>query len=88
VFDEVRELDHGGVLLRATPTIDDLDQAALERIYPVLAPALIPRLPTVHPHEQFNRNWEPMPVLYGRDAADFGARTHPDLDSKARRARQ
>jgi hypothetical protein len=78
-FFDVRELGHGGMLMRATPTIEDLNEAALHRIYPVLAPMLLPGRPTVHPHEKFNK-WGPMPVIYGLDAADHGSTVPAQLD--------
>jgi len=78
-FFDVRALNHGGLLLRSTPTVEELDETALRRIHPVLAPVLLPGRPTVHPHERGN-TWAPMPVLYGLDAADHGSSVPAQLD--------
>ncbi|MGW4410702.1 hypothetical protein ACWEJ6_42160 [Nonomuraea sp. NPDC004702] len=40
-FDEVDELPGGALFLRATPTLDDYDEAAIERVFHVLRPVLI-----------------------------------------------
>ncbi|MBF8186277.1 hypothetical protein ITP53_11065 [Nonomuraea sp. K274] len=41
VFEEVDELPGGALFLRATPTLDDYDEAAIERVLTVLEPVLI-----------------------------------------------
>ncbi|MFD1939301.1 hypothetical protein ACFSKW_48355 [Nonomuraea mangrovi] len=40
-FDEVEELPGGALFLRATPTLDDYGEAAIERVFAVLEPVLI-----------------------------------------------
>ncbi|MFB9659752.1 hypothetical protein ACFQS3_08290 [Glycomyces mayteni] len=78
-FERVQPLGHGGLLFRATPTIEDLDEPTLRRIYPVLAPVLIPGTPTVHPRASKFKGGH-IPVIYGVDAADFGSSVPPELD--------
>ncbi|MFF4625735.1 hypothetical protein [Nonomuraea jabiensis] len=40
-FDEVEELPGDALFLRATPTLDDYDEAAIKRVFAVLEPVLI-----------------------------------------------
>jgi hypothetical protein len=61
-FVEVERLDAGGYWCRATPTIEEYDQAAAERVFEVVAPALPPRRPDL-------RRVSPPNVLSARDAS-------------------
>jgi hypothetical protein len=61
-FVEVEHLDAGGYWCRATPTIEQYDQAAAERVFDVVAPALPPGRPDLRRVSRPN-------VLSARDAS-------------------
>jgi hypothetical protein len=64
-FTEIIELVHGSFLLRATPTFDEYDEVAIEKVFRAVAPVLIAG------RTKRIKGFEHWKLAYDVDAADF-----------------
>lgn len=64
-FVEVVRLRNGGFWLRATPTFEDYDMAAAEKVFRVLAPRLLPGQPLDLPDDDVPH------LIVREDAANY-----------------